>query len=192
MVTFRGITVDAYKSCYMKFQLLYAFHHTPFGRCLVAITDTDEEVAYLTFVDDDDETEALKDLKVKWPLTGLSEDTGRKTLTVLVKIFNPVGPQLRSVGVLMKGTEFQIKVWRSLTEIPQGMTITYEEVARMANCRAAIAAGSAISKNYVAYAVPCHRVVPKGIYARGCGNKYAWGMKRKNAILEYERQLSPF
>ncbi|XP_024885349.1 uncharacterized protein LOC112463278 isoform X1 [Temnothorax curvispinosus] len=190
MVVFRGMTVDEYKSNCMTFQLLYAFRRTPFGKCLVAVTDTDGDVAYLTFVDDDDdETKAIGDLKAKWPLTKISEDIGNKTETVVVRIFHPDGSQLRSVRVLMKGTEFQIKVWRSLTEIPGGSVTTYEEVARMTDCKAAIAVGSAISKNYVAYVVPCHRVTAKRANARG--TKYAWGLERKHAILEYEKQIPP-
>lgn len=177
-----------YKSNYMSFQLLYAFHQTPFGKCLVAVTDTNEDVAYLTFVDGDEAT-ALKDLKAKWPLTGAQEDTGNKTGTVVARIFHPDDSQLHSVRVLMKGTEFQIKVWKSLTEIPGGTVITYEDVARMTGCspKAAIAVGNAVSKNYVAYIVPCHRVIAKNTRVRG--TKYAWGTERKETILKYEKQL---
>lgn len=187
-VLLRGMTVDTYKNNYIMFRLLYAFHQTPFGKCLIAVTNTDEELAYLTFVDDDDETEAIKDLKAKWPLTRTLEDTGNRTGSVVAKIFpdDPERPQRHLVRVLMKGTEFQIKVWKSLIAIPMGTTTTYEEVAWMTNCKAAIAVGSAISKNYVAYVVPCHRVTAKHVYARP---KYAWGMERKRAIQEYEKEL---
>jgi len=188
MVVFRGMTTEEYKSNYMTFQLLYAFHQTPFGKCLVAVTDTNENVTYLTFVDDDEAT-ALRDLKAKWSLTRASEDTENKTDAVVAKIFHSDDSQLRSVRVLMKGTEFQVKVWRALMGIPGGTVTTYEEVARMADCnpKAAIAVGNAISKNYVAYVVPCHRVTAKNINVRGA--KYAWGIERKKAILEYEKQL---
>lgn len=180
------MTVDKYKSNYMTFQLLYAFHQTPFGKCLIAVTDIDEDVAYLTFFDD--EASALADLKVKWPLTRISEDTENKTDAVVAKIFHPDDPQLRTVHVIMKGTEFQIKVWRSLTEIPIGTVTTYEKVAQMVDCnpKAAIAVGNAISKNYVAYIIPCHRVIAKNMRLQG--TKYAWGSERKVAILEYEKK----
>lgn len=185
VMSFRSITVDEYEKSCMTFQLLYAFHRTPFGKCLIAVTDIDEAVAYLAFVDDDDETEAIRNLKAKWPLTRMLEEStsvGNKTGTIVAKIFRFGDVQLR---VLMKGTHFQIKVWRSLTRIPEGTVVTYEEVARMVDCKAAIAVGSAIAQNYIAYIVPCHRVVAKCVHARG---KYAWGMERKKAILEYEKQ----
>ncbi|KAL6257995.1 hypothetical protein P5V15_011590 [Pogonomyrmex californicus] len=185
MVVFQSITVDEYKNNYMTFQLLYAFHQTPFGKCLVAITDTDEDVAYLGFVDDD-EAMALRDLTAKWPLTVVSKDTANKTGTVIEKIFH--SNDLHSVHVLMKGTAFQIKVWDSLIKIPGGTVTTYEDVARMVdyNPKAAITVGNAISRNYIAYVVPCHRVAAK-THTRN--TKYAWGLERKEAILKYERQL---
>ncbi|KMQ91867.1 regulatory protein ada-like protein [Lasius niger] len=183
MVLFRSITVDEYKN-ESTFQQLYAFHETPFGKCLIAITDTDEDVIYLEFVDGD-ESEALKILKQKWPMTKTLKDTKNKTKNIIEKIFHPDNTShLHSVGVLMKGTEFQIKVWRSLISIPKGTITTYEKIAQMIdNPKAAIAVGTAISKNYIAYIVPCHRV--KG---KNGSNKYAWGIERKEAILEYESQ----
>jgi len=89
----------------------------------------------------------------------------------------------------MKGLEFQIKIWRSLTGIPGGTVTTYEEVARMVDydSKTVIAVGNACSKNYVAYVVPCHRVVAKNTHV--CGIKNAWKIERKEAILKYEKQL---
>lgn len=181
------MTVKEYTRHYMSFQLLYAFHQTPFGKCLIAVTSPGKTyVAYLTFVDDDD-VAALRDLKLKWPCTQTSKDIINKTNAVVAKIFHPAGPQLHSIRVLMKGSEFQIKVWRALTRIPKGAVTTYEGVAWMAgNPRAAIAVGDAVSKNYVGYVVPCHRVGPKNVNRV---TKFAWGLERKTAILEYEKQL---
>lgn len=181
--------MEEYERNCMTFQLLYAFHQTPFGKCLIAVTDTDEAVAYLIFIDDDDETEAIKDLKTMWSLSRTWED-GNRTGTVVEKIFYPVDCQPRLVRILMKGTEFRIRVWRSLTRIPEGTVVSYKEVARMVDSKP-IAVGSAIAKNYIAYVVPCHRVVPKctfeyPMYAHG---KYIWGVERKKAIIEYENHL---
>ncbi|XP_011056872.1 PREDICTED: methylated-DNA--protein-cysteine methyltransferase [Acromyrmex echinatior] len=191
MVVFRSITVDEYKSNYMTFQLLYACHRTPIGKCLIAITDTDESVTYLKFIDNeyDGEATALKDLKAKWPLTQTLKDTDNKTDAVIAKVFHPNYSQLNSIHVFMKGTKFQIKIWRSLTEIPGGTVTTYGEVARMAGCdsKTAIAVGNACSRNYVAYIVPCHRVVAKNTHV--CGIKNAWKIEQKGTILEYEKQL---
>lgn len=183
MVIFQGITVDKYKNVCMTFQLLYAFHQTPFGKCLIAITDVDEDVTYLEFADRD-ENEALKILKQKWPMTKILEDTGNKTKAIVEKIFHPDTSHLSSIRVLMKGTEFQIKVWRSLINIPNKTITTYEKIAQeIDNPKGAIAVGSAISKNYIAYIVPCHRV--KG---KNGSNNYSGGVERKEAMLKYESQ----
>lgn len=183
MVIFRSITVDEYKNVYMMFHLLYAFHQTPFGRCLIAITDVDDDVTYLGFADRN-ENEALEILKQKWPMIKILEDTENKTKAIIEKIFHPDTSHLHSVRVLMKGTEFQIKVWRSLINIPNKTITTYEKIAQeIDNPKAAIAVGSAISKNYIAYIVPCHRV--KG---KNGSNNYTWGVERKEAMLKYESQ----
>lgn len=176
--------MEEYKDNCRRFQLLYGFHDTPFGKCLIAVTDTDE-IAYLTFVDES-EHEALEVLRKIWLTTTILEDTKDKTTNIIKKIFYDDAFQLNFVSVLMKGTEFQIKVWKSLTTIPKGTVLTYESIAQMINHpRAVRAVGNAISKNYIAYIIPCHRV--KG---KNGSNKYSGGVERKEAILEYEYQQS--
>jgi len=182
MIKFQSMTAKEYKTNCRTFQLLYGFHYTPFGKCLIAVTDTDENVAYLSFVDET-EQKALEVLKKIWPTTTILRDKN-KTTSITEKIFHDDACQLNFVSVLMKGTEFQTKVWKSLTTIPKGTVTTYEKVAQMIdNPKAAHAVGSTISRNYIAYIVPCHRV--KG---KNGSNNYTWGVERKEAILEYENQ----
>tara|TARA_B100001996_G_scaffold309146_1_gene250754 strand:+ start:185 stop:454 length:270 start_codon:yes stop_codon:yes gene_type:complete len=60
----------------------------------------------------------------------------------------------------MKGTKFQIKVWKYLMKIPKGSVKTYKQVAIGINRpKSARAVGNACSKNPYAPAVPCHRVI---------------------------------
>lgn len=185
MIKFQSITTDEYKMNRSAFKLLYAFHQSPFGKCLIAITDANKAVVYLGFVDGA-EAHALKILENEWPLSEISEDTGNKTKSIIEAIYQPDALSLDSFCILMKGTPFQVKVWESLMVIPKGESITYEEVARrIENPKAIRAVGNAISKNRVAYLVPCHRVTSKRI---NC-DKYAWGVQRKQAILNYERDL---
>nr|XP_012215433.1 PREDICTED: methylated-DNA--protein-cysteine methyltransferase [Linepithema humile] len=182
-IKFQSMTAKEYKGNCKTFQLLYGFHYIPFGKCLIAVTDTDENVAYLAFVDEN-EQKALEALKKIWPTTTILKDTKKTTTNIIEKIFHDDASQVNFVSVLMKGTEFQTKVWKSLTTIPRGTVLTYESVAQMIdNPKAAFPVGNAISKNYIAYIVPCHRV--KG---KNGSNKYAWGVERKEAILEYEYQ----
>ncbi len=86
-----------------------------------------------------------------------------------------------------KGTEFQQKVWKALTEIPYGETRTYGEIAAaIGNPKAARAVGMANNKNPIGIIIPCHRVVG----ANGKLVGYAGGMEKKEFLLELERNNS--
>ncbi len=84
----------------------------------------------------------------------------------------------------LRGTAFQIKVWRFLLGIPEGDVVSYGEVAAgIEQPKAIRAAASACAANRVAVLVPCHRVL------RGDGSLggYRWGPARKRALLDAER-----
>lgn len=84
-----------------------------------------------------------------------------------------------------KGTEFQRKVWKALTEIPYGETRTYGEIAAAAGSpKAARAVGMANHNNPIAIIVPCHRVIG----ANGKLVGYAGGMGQKEFLLALEQQ----
>lgn len=83
------------------------------------------------------------------------------------------------------GTEFQMKVWKVLTEIPYGETISYGEVAkRIGNPKAARAVGGANNKNPIMIVIPCHRVI--GINGSLVG--YAGGIEVKKRLIELEKE----
>ena len=84
-----------------------------------------------------------------------------------------------------KGTAFQQKVWKALTEIPYGETRTYGEIAAaVGNPKGARAVGMANNKNPIGIIIPCHRVVG----ANGKLVGYAGGMEKKAFLLELERK----
>ena len=87
----------------------------------------------------------------------------------------------------LKGTEFQLRVWRALQEIPFGTTRSYGQVARaIGRPTAARAVAGACARNRTALLVPCHRVVR----ADGDTGGFRWGPELKKRLLERERQLS--
>ena len=179
MVLVRTMTPQEYKLNHAEFKIIYAFHSTPFGDCLLGVTSTDGAVAYLAFVDKGNE-EALAVLKSTWPLSDLAEDTSSITDSITRNIC-AASPD-DSLSVLLKGTEFQTKVWESLMQIQRAKTITYEEVAMLiGNPKASRAVGNAVMMNNVALLVPCHRVVGKS-----GSNKYKWGASRKEKIIAHE------
>jgi len=90
---------------------------------------------------------------------------------------------LREVPLDVRGTAFQIKVWRELLRIPRGETRSYGEVAEAVGApRAARAVGTACGSNPVAFVVPCHRVIA----ADGGLGGYGFGLPVKRALLDAE------
>lgn len=84
----------------------------------------------------------------------------------------------------IRGTSFQERVWRALTEIAPGQTISYSDLARrIGQPKAARAVAKACASNSIAVVVPCHRVVRESGELSG----YKWGIQRKQALLERER-----
>ena len=90
-----------------------------------------------------------------------------------------------SVPLSMHGTPFQLRVWRALTEIPYGETLSYGALARrIGNPKACRAVGMANHVNPLPVFVPCHRVVG----ANGGLTGYAGGLDIKRFLLELERE----
>lgn len=82
------------------------------------------------------------------------------------------------------GTDFQQKVWRTLTTISYGETLSYKEVASIiGNEKAVRAVGGANNKNSIAIIVPCHRVIG----SKGNLIGYAGGLWRKEWLLKHEK-----
>ena len=82
-----------------------------------------------------------------------------------------------------EGTEFQMKVWKALTEIPYGETCSYLDIAvKIGNPKASRAVGGANNKNPLMIVIPCHRVVGK----RGNLIGYAGGLEMKQRLLKIE------
>ena len=84
----------------------------------------------------------------------------------------------------MLGTNFQVRVWQALLEIPYGHTITYGELAQKLSTSPR-AIGGAVAHNNISIIVPCHRVVG----ANGDLTGYAGGIDRKQKLLALEKAL---
>lgn len=89
-----------------------------------------------------------------------------------------------SVPLEYPGTEFQVRVWRALLDIPFGETRSYEDVARALGMPGAVrAVGHANGLNRIAIVIPCHRVVNKNGELGG----YGGGIWRKKHLLALEQ-----
>lgn len=96
--------------------------------------------------------------------------------------FNGENPEI-DFKLKPDGSEFRCKVWKILSEIPYGETLTYGEIARKVSpTMSAQAVGGAVGHNPISIIIPCHRVVG----ANGELTGYAGGVERKMELLKLE------
>jgi AraC family transcriptional regulator of adaptative response/methylated-DNA-[protein]-cysteine methyltransferase len=89
--------------------------------------------------------------------------------------------------IKLQGTDFQMKVWLELLNIPHGKTATYSDIAKKIRKPSAVrAVSTAIGQNPVCFWIPCHRVVSKS----GDKFKYRGGPKTKKGLLQAEGALT--
>ena len=87
--------------------------------------------------------------------------------------------------MILKGTKFQVKVWKYLRKIPRGSVKTYKEVAQAINCpKSARAVANACGKNPYSPKIPCHRVIRSDGSIGGYSSK--GGKKAKMKLLKKE------
>ena len=86
----------------------------------------------------------------------------------------------------LRGSEFQKKVWRALTEIPFGQTRSYFDIAKkIGSPKACRAVGAANGKNPLPIVIPCHRVIGKDGTLTGFGG----GLDTKATLLAVEARV---
>jgi AraC family transcriptional regulator, regulatory protein of adaptative response / methylated-DNA-[protein]-cysteine methyltransferase len=183
-VTHMGMSPGIYKARGRGLAITYGFHDSPFGRALVMVTN--EGLAGLAFADEGGEKAALADMTQRWPEAQYTENPA-VTQPTARRIFEPTNwKQGEPLRVVFIGTDFEIRVWETLTRIPFGKATTYSDIAaHLGKPNAARAVGTAVGKNPVSFVVPCHRVLGKS--GGLCG--YHWGLTRKRAILGWEAGL---
>lgn len=180
-VTCEAVTPGEYKQRGEGVEIRFGIHSSPFGECLVALTD--RGVCNLMFVQNHEREAAITFLKDNWPAAKFTEDysgTGVVIDEMMVLFQKKSSTPLR---LYLSGTNFQIKVWEALLQIPPGSVVSYEDVAmHIGMPSASRAVGNAISRNPIPVLIPCHRVIRKS----GEFGDYRWGASRKKAILGWE------
>lgn len=179
-VALEAMTPGEYRAKGAGLTIEYGIHPSPFGPCLLAATE--RGICHLSFVKRSAGA-PLRELKREWPRAELRANPGR-TGPLAERIFSPARNGRREpLSVLVRGTNFQIQVWRALLHIPRGAVVSYEDLAAVAGRpRAVRAAASAVANNPVAYLIPCHRVIRK----TGAFGNYGGGPERKRAMLAWE------
>src|ERR1700729_1222558 len=180
-VTHEAMSPGEWKTGGEGLTIRYGFHASPFGHALVMATE--RGLAGLAFADAGEEQAALTDMKRRWPRAAYVEDSAR-TAVVAKRIFDQSQWQeSQPLRVVLIGTDWEVRVWEALLQIPMGRLTTYSDIAsKIHKPAAARAVGAAVGKNPVSFVVPCHRVVGKSGDLTG----YHWGITRKRAMLGWE------
>jgi len=157
----------------------YGFHPSPFGDCLMAITG--RGICHLAFAGRTHRKKVVGGLMKQWHYADISEDRTR-TQPFVDRLFSSA-QQKYAMPVHLLGTNFQINVWRALLKIPRGTIASYTDIAETIGKPDAVrAVAGAVSRNPIAYLIPCHRVIRK----TGALGGYRWGTARKSAMLAQE------
>ena len=179
-VACEAATPGDFKARGRDLEIRHGRHDTPFGPVVIGLTP--RGVCWLGFA----EGEPAAAIAADWPAARLIADPAA-TGPVADQLFGIVpatgpgpGPRL---SLLLRGTNFQIKVWQALLTIPAGGVASYEDVARAIGRPTAVrAVARAVAGNPGAFLIPCHRVIRKS----GALHNYRWGADRKRALLAWE------
>lgn len=173
-VTLDGVTPGEFATGAEGVEVEHGFAPTPFGRALIGRTQ--RGVCHLSFVDEAEE-QAVRRLSDEWPRARLRRDDDAAR-SLADRIFAGDRPPIH-----VQGTNFQVRAWEALLQIPTGHVAAYSDVATgVKRPRAVRAVAGAIARNRVAWLIPCHRVIRK----QGEAGGYRWGTTRKRAMLAWE------
>jgi AraC family transcriptional regulator of adaptative response/methylated-DNA-[protein]-cysteine methyltransferase len=159
-------------------QLRYGVGATPFGPAMIAWSD--RGISFLGFTLELGESLAFSELQNQWPDAELKHapDEAREQLQ---RIF--ADTRTTPLRIWLRGSPFQLQVWRALLAIPSGDHVSYGMIAKsLGKETASRAVGTAVGRNPVAWLIPCHRVIT----STGELGGYRWGRGTKLAMIGLE------
>ena len=206
LVTCEAVTPGELKSKGAGLDIRYGVHASPFGECVIAVTD--RGICGLHFLAGREPVSVLERERRRFEAAEWREAPGR-TADWVDRVFEawdraetdadagaadgsterrPGGPSGLSneepLPLLLSGTNFQIQVWQALLRIPPGAAVPYKRVAEyVGRPDASRAVANAVGANPIGYLIPCHRV----IRSTGAFGGYQSGTERKRAMLARER-----
>ncbi len=179
-VAIDAVTPGEFKRAGEGLTIRHGEHAGPFGPIFLAMTG--RGICRLAFLSGRDGGEEVADLAGTWPGAAIVEDR-EATAAWAERVFAPAARAAGPLTLFVKGTNFQINVWKALLRVPAGHLTTYGRLAAAAGSPGASrAVGSALAVNPVAFLIPCHRVI------RGLGviGDYRWRAERKRALIGWE------
>ena len=174
-VNFVGVTPNEYKKMGKSLTITYGFGFSPFGKSMIA--STSKGICSLEFYEDS-HNDIFTRLESTWRNAELIQDD-----TKAQELLNKIFIDKEKVNLFVKGTNFQINVWKAILNIKKGEVSTYSDVATLLGKPKALrAVATAIAANHVGILIHCHRVISKTAAMSG----YRCGIGRKKMILTYE------
>src|SRR5580700_959845 len=162
-------------------QIDFGFAETPFGEALIA--ESKRGICHLTFLNGERRAAARERLVSEWPNAKLNRNDSRIAELSATIFTDGRSTSRRPLRTFVRGTPFQIRVWRALLRIPSGSLTTYGRLAEaIGQSKAARAVGSAVGANPISFIIPCHRVIRE----TGALGHDHWDPIRKQAIVGWE------
>jgi len=175
-----GMTPATYKRGGKNMQIRFCLADCLLGRLLLGVTDRGICAVYLGSTD----LPLEESLRQEYPAARIERSEGE--VPGLVQILEHLAgsrPHL-DLPLDVQATAFQWRVWQELCKIPYGQTRTYRQIAEaLGEPQSVRAVGRACATNPVSVVIPCHRAVR----ADGGLGGYRWGLERKQALLDRER-----
>jgi AraC family transcriptional regulator of adaptative response/methylated-DNA-[protein]-cysteine methyltransferase len=180
-VSCEAMTPGEFKALGEQLVIRWGLHDGPLGRVLLGATE--RGVCWLSFVPEGDAA-AIAAFEREWAGAALLRDQAG-TAELAARAF-ALKEAAAPLPLLLRGTNFQIKVWEALLRVPFGQLVSYQAIARaIGRPGANRAVGRAIGSNNISWLIPCHRV----ILNTGIIHNYRWGVAQKRVLTSFEAAL---
>ena len=179
-VTLEAVTPGEFKRQGEGVSIAYGVHETPLGSMFVAVTP--RGICRMGFVDASSADELLARLAKEWPRSTFHHSV-EATQFAVERLFAKPEEGAAALSLHVKGTNFQIAVWRALLTIPEGQLASYSHIAQALGApKSSRAVGNAVGANPIALWIPCHRVIQQS----GALGGYRWGVEKKQMVQAWE------
>jgi AraC family transcriptional regulator of adaptative response/methylated-DNA-[protein]-cysteine methyltransferase len=182
-VTCDAMTPGEFKALGANLVIRWGVHDGPLGRVVLGVTE--RGICWLSFVTDD-EAAVIEAFRREWQGATLVRDQAA-TAGYVRRGFELSERSVEPLPLLLRGTNFQIKVWEALLRIPFGHLVSYQAIAEaIGQPRAVRAVGAAVGRNNISWLIPCHRV----ILSTGVIHNYRWGTTQKRKLVTLEGAIA--
>ncbi len=179
-INIEGVSPQQFKSAGIGLEIVYGYHATPFGMCFIAVTE--RGVCDFHFINDDSKRDEYMNFSKKWHFATINHRPDI-TQAYVQKIFKPGAADKEKLNLLVQGTDFQVKVWQALVNIPFGNVQTYKQLSEQIGHPDSIrSVATAAGKNPILYLIPCHRIICES----GDVGNFSYGRVRKQAMIAWE------